>query len=234
MIVGRIWLRDNQALGRYGEFVAITMLPQVIDLHVHSSPDVVPRSQDDLELTASAATAGMRGLVLKSHHFPTAARARLAADHTVGLNVWGGLALNHTCCGGLNAAAVQANLAIGGRVVWLPTVSAAHHLAYLYGGGGDEHLRQLSGAERVVEVLGADGRPLKELRRVLDVIADHDAVLASGHLAPDEIVAVFACAREHGVRRLLVNHVDSPITPVRSGHAQALERAWGLLRTHVS
>jgi Family of unknown function (DUF6282) len=38
------------------------------------------------------------------------------------------------------------------------------------------------------------------------MIAEADAVLASGHMPPRSIIAVFEAAKEHGVRRLIVNH----------------------------
>jgi hypothetical protein len=45
---------------------------------------------------------------------------------------------------------------------------------------------------------------------VLDVVAAHDLVLASGHLAADETVRLFREAAARGVHRLLVNHPKMP------------------------
>jgi hypothetical protein len=38
------------------------------------------------------------------------------------------------------------------------------------------------------------------------MIAEADAVLASGHMPAPSIIAVFQAAKEHGVRRMIVNH----------------------------
>jgi len=57
-----------------------------------------------------------------------------------------------------------------------------------------------------VYVVFDDGTLLPAWHDVLDVIAAHDLLLASGHLSSNETVVLFRAAREHGVQRLLVNH----------------------------
>ena len=47
-------------------------LQGVIDLHVHAGPDVQPRKLDAVALARAARAAGMRALLLKSHHTITA------------------------------------------------------------------------------------------------------------------------------------------------------------------
>ena len=49
----------------------------VVDIHVHSDPDAVPRSIDAYDLAKLAKERGIRGLVLKSHYEPTATSAYL-------------------------------------------------------------------------------------------------------------------------------------------------------------
>ena len=82
-------------------------LEGVIDLHVHTAPDVRPRYMDDIEFTHAASRAGMSAVLLKSHHTLTSDRARLAEKHVSGIHVFGGLVLNDAvgglksdCCGG--------------------------------------------------------------------------------------------------------------------------------------
>ena len=103
-----------------------TSLAGVIDFHVHSGPDSRPRSVSDLEIARIAKRAGMRGLVLKNHFTMTADRAWLAMQEVPGLEIFGGVALNHSV-GGLNAEAVRQLAAFSGgrgKVVWLPTFDA--------------------------------------------------------------------------------------------------------------
>lgn len=183
-------------------------LAGAIDTHVHSGPDVVPRAQDDVELAQSAAAAGMRAIVLKSHHFSTADRAVIAGRQVQGLTVVGGLALNFPSCGGLNPDAVRAALAIGGRVVWLPTISAANNLAHVRRGAGSTHLGNLTSSVVAVAVVDPQGRPLAALDSIFELVAEHDAVLATGHLAHAESVSCIARAQELGVRRIVVTHPE--------------------------
>jgi hypothetical protein len=182
-------------------------LQGAIDTHVHSSPDTVPRAQDDIELARSAAAAGMRAIVLKNHHFPTADRAALAMRYVPGITVLGGLVLNATAAGGLNPEAVRTSLQIGGRVFWLPTISAENHLAFVAGVDPTAHIQNLT-SSRVPVPLVRDGKTVPELDPVLTLIAEGDAVLATGHLAPAEIVVVVERAQKLGVKRIVVTHPE--------------------------
>lgn len=178
-----------------------------IDTHVHSAPDTIPRAQDDIELARSAAEAGMRAIVLKNHHFPTADRAALVTRHVPDITVFGGLVLNATAAGGLNPEAVRTSLQVGGRVFWMPTVSAENHLAYVAGLDPRAHIQSLT-SSRVPVPLVRDGRTVPGLDPVLTLIAEADAVLATGHLAATETVLVAERARALGVKRIVVTHPE--------------------------
>ena len=52
-------------------------LEGVFDPHIHAGPDVMKRCMDDLDLARAAASAGMRGVLIKSHVESTAGRAYL-------------------------------------------------------------------------------------------------------------------------------------------------------------
>ncbi|TDE01148.1 DUF6282 family protein [Jiangella asiatica] len=167
----------------------------LIDLHVHSSPDVRARYADDLGVARDAAGAGMAAILLKCHVLPTADRARIADDAVDGVRVFGGVVLNEPV-GGLNPAAVRVALEIGGRCVWMPTEDAASHRRRAGGSGG----------LRVVDGLG---RITQDVRRILDLVAAHDAILATGHLSVSETVRLVGEAVSAGVTRVLVNHPDA-------------------------
>jgi hypothetical protein len=200
----------------------VNPLQGAIDTHVHSAPDLVPRAQDDIELARSAADAGMRAIVLKSHHFPTCDRAQLASRLVPAVEVLGGLALNATSCGGINKEAVRTTLAVGGRVIWLPTISAENHLAHLRGEGASQHLRDLTSSEVPVPVVDSRGRLVPALDAVLELIAEYDAVLATGHLAPAETVLVVERAAALGVRRIVVTHPELPLVGMPAGMQREL------------
>src|SRR5438270_4972509 len=78
----------------------------VIDIHVHSDPDSVPRSIDAFDLARLAKERGMRGLVLKNHWESTAALAWSVRKIVPGIEVFGGIDLNRSV-GGVNAAAIE-------------------------------------------------------------------------------------------------------------------------------
>jgi hypothetical protein len=50
-------------------------LAGAIDIHAHSDPDGTPRSIDAIDLAKLAKSRGMRAIVLKNHHEPTASLA---------------------------------------------------------------------------------------------------------------------------------------------------------------
>jgi Family of unknown function (DUF6282) len=92
----------------------------VIDMHVHSHPDVFGRSMDDIDVAQLAKARGMRGLVLKNHISETASRAALVMKVVPGIEVFGGIVLNNAV-GGVNPHAVEwMHRVYGGRgkVVW--------------------------------------------------------------------------------------------------------------------
>ena len=166
------------------------------DLHVHSSPSIMPRHQDDTSAVSSHESLGFTTIVLKSHEGSTAERASLA-----GSSVIGGVVLN-SALGGANSDAVQVAARLGGRIVWMPTVSARNHIQHQKSAALSVHR---SFELREVPVTD-ENRLLPEWFGVLESIAEHDMVLASGHLSASETVVLFRAARALGVERLLVNH----------------------------
>jgi hypothetical protein len=175
------------------------LIDDVTDLHVHGSPSLVARHASDADTVAGNASVGVSLSVLKAHEGSTAERALLVGDGAVG-----GVVLN-SIVGGANPDAVEVAARLGGRVVWLPTISAPAH----------------RGVElREVPVV-VDGRLDPPWHEVLEVVAAHDLVLASGHLTCAEALVLFAEARAHGVRRLLFNH---PVLPFLDWDAAAAPR----------
>jgi Family of unknown function (DUF6282) len=173
----------------------------MVDLHAHAAPSLLPRHGNEVQTVAAEHAVGFSTVVLKSHEGSTVERAA-----TVGKDgVYGGIVLNSPV-GGANPDAVEVAARLGGRVVWMPTVSSATHKA----GATSPELNVHHGFElSLVEVFDGD-RLLPAWHDVLDVVAAHDLVLASGHLAADETVRLFREAARRGVHRLLVNHPKMP------------------------
>ncbi len=184
------------------------LIDGVADLHVHGAPSLVARHGLDHEVVGAHAQVGVDLAVLKAHEGSTVERAALAAGRpeTEGVRVVGGIVLNSPT-GGANPDAVEVAARLGGRVVWMPTVSAPAHVASAAAPELSVH-RTLS--FRQVDVLDDAGALLPAWHEVLDVVAAHDLVLASGHLTCAEALVLFRAASAAGVRRMLFNHPRMP------------------------
>jgi hypothetical protein len=180
----------------------------VADLHVHGAPSLVERHGFDHEVLGAHGAVGVDFAVLKAHEGSTVERAVLAGqrDAAAGVTVVGGIVLNSPV-GGANPDAVEVAARLGGRVVWMPTVSAPAHIASSSSPELSVH-RNL--AFRQVDVLDGSGALLPAWQDVLDVVAAHDLVLASGHLTCRQALVLFRAAKAAGVTRMLLNHPRMP------------------------
>src|SRR5262249_2698672 len=115
----------------------LELLKGAIDIHVHSAPDLYPRISDHFEVARAAREVGFRALVIKSHNFGTAARARMVQKEVPGIDVFGSLVLNLPV-GGLNAVAVETAIKYGARQIYMPTVDSTNHPS-LTGGEIGQH-----------------------------------------------------------------------------------------------
>jgi hypothetical protein len=185
------------------------------DLHAHASPSLLPRHGDDAQTVAAERELGFSTVVLKSHEGSTVERAAIA-----GPGVYGGVVLN-SAIGGANPDAVEVAARLGGRVVWMPTVSSRTHKA----GASSPELSVHRGFELAPVDVVDDGALRPEWHDVLDIIAARDLLLASGHLSADETVVLFREARRHRVRRLMINH---PMMAFLHWNAEAAEVLQGL------
>lgn len=186
------------------------------DVHIHVGPDVMKRRITDTDLAPLFAEAGLAGFVLKSHYVPTGERASLV-NALGAAEAIGAITLNASV-GGLNPIAVEIAARSGAKFVWMPTVDSSNQRACLADDPAgakppmwaqlQDDLRAAGMAADPVEVLASDGSVLKETRQVLRLIAQHDMVLATGHLHGDEISAVVEAAAEEGVRRMVVTHPE--------------------------
>jgi hypothetical protein len=168
----------------------------VVDMHVHSHPDVFGRNLDDIDVAQLAKARGMRGIVLKNHVAETASRAALTMKVVPGIEVFGGVVLNKAV-GGINPDAVEwMHRTYGGRgkVVWLPTFEA------------DKHVKTLSRPDAVGLKVAPNGQVTPEMEAILKIIARENLVLATGHVHPEEIIAVVKRGRELGVKNMVVTH----------------------------
>jgi hypothetical protein len=184
---------------------ALIDMSGAIDLHCHPYPDLFPRLTDDAGVVEAAQAAGMRAIMIKCHHESSVSRAYLTAKLVPGVRVFGGVVLN-SYVGGINPAAVEAALRLGGKEVWMPTVDAAYH-AQLHGGtGGYDAQSGGKSAATGISALDEHGELRSEALEVLDLIAQHNAILGTCHLSPGEIAVLVGEARRRGVQKILITH----------------------------
>ena len=168
----------------------------VIDFRVHSHPDVFGRNMDDIDVAQLAKARGMRGIVLKNHISETASRAQLVMKVVPGLEVFGGIVLNKAV-GGINPDAVEwMHRLYGsrGKVVWLPTFES------------DKHVKTFGNKDAVGITVAPNGQVTPPMEAILRIIARENLVLATGHVHPEEVIAVVKKARELGVRNIIITH----------------------------
>ena len=168
----------------------------VIDMHVHSYPDVFGRNMDDIDVATLAKARGMRGFLLKNHISETASRAALVMKVVPGVEVFGGIVLNNAV-GGINPNAVEwMHRVYGGRgkVVWLPTFES------------DKHVKTFGKPDAKGLTVAPNGVVSPEMEAILKIIARENLVLATGHVHPEEIIAVVKKGKELGVRHMLITH----------------------------
>lgn len=175
-----------------------------IDLHCHPFPDLFPRLADDIDIAIAARDAGMDAMVMKCHHENTVSRAYLVQRVVPGIDVFGGVVLNHYV-GGLNPAAVEAALRLGGKEVWMPTVDAGYH-GEVHGGTGGYDSQAGGRQNAPIWVVDDNGRLVPEVLEILEMIAEFGAILGTCHLSPREIIALVTQAREVGVEKIVVTH----------------------------
>jgi hypothetical protein len=144
---------------------------------------------------------GMRGIVLKNHYDPTGGLAYMVRKQVPGVEVFGGVDLNLSM-GGMNAAAVEHMTQVTGalgRFVWMSTFDAENQVKY-------------SKENRPFVSVSRNGALLPETKDVIAVIAKHDLVLATGHVAPAEGLLLLREGRRQAVKHMVVTHaMQAPV-----------------------
>ena len=197
-----------------------------IDLHVHCGPEGIPRRYDPVSLATHIGESPLDSAVVKSHVINTSNWAEIA-HRTTGVHLYGSIVLNHYV-GGINAMAVRGALGPSHdgdpylKVVWLPTVHAASHVAAYrdrgevydippeWSGGIVSPLAMPIDSVKPIDLLAPEmRRPLDE---VLQLVAEYGLILATGHVGRDEIFFVVERAKSLGVDRFVITHptIDPP------------------------
>jgi microsomal dipeptidase-like Zn-dependent dipeptidase len=103
-----------------------------------------------------------------------------------------------------------------GKVVWLPTIDADNHLKTFHEPG--------AGLKAAI-----DGKVTPETEAVLKIVARENLVLETGHIAPDEILAVVKRGAELGARNILVTHAMAEVPNLSIDQMKEVARLGGYL-----
>ena len=188
------------------------------DLQIHVGPDVIARRIDDIDCAKEFLAHGMKGFVLKSHYIQTGERAQVVTKAVPGSRVYGAVTLNHSV-GGLNPVAVELAGRTGCKIVWMPTVDAQNETAGRLDGGSEKlpfwaKIQRELAAEGIspppLTVIDDSGALTEPARRVLERIAKHNMILATGHLGRKEIFALVRGAKDLGLKKVVVTHAEFP------------------------
>jgi hypothetical protein len=160
----------------------------------------------------------MAGFVLKSHYVSTAERASVVRAAVPGVQVLGAISMNRAV-GGMNPLAVEIAAREGARTVWLPTVDSVNESHEREAPRGAKvpvwvklqlELREQGLEIPPVPVVDQTGEILPATRTVLEMIARHQMVLATGHLSRDEIFAITDAGVEAGIETIVITHPEFP------------------------
>jgi len=186
------------------------LLVGAIDPHVHSGPSIANRAVDHLELARDCSKVGMAAIVTKDHDYAGVMTAWLINKHHPELTtkVYSSIVLNNVV-GGLNPYAVEHTAAMGGKIVWLPTLTAEQHFKWEKTSGwvhpaSTNKIRPAT----PIPVLDANRTVNDATKEILDVCAKTGMALASGHIHASETLIVFEEARRRGVERLIFTHPE--------------------------
>lgn len=194
------------------------LLVDAVDLHVHPGPSPFPRRIGIFEAARQAKEAGFRAIFVKSHHHSMVSDIHAVRDAvgSLPIPVYSGVALNNQV-GGLNPYAVELALQQGGRIVWFPTIASDKHICV-----HNDELKFPSPSTAMrkdvpVQIRDEQGDVRPEVRDILTLIREQDAVLACGHLDVPDIDVLIRTAHQMGLRRILVNHPNyiSGATPAQ-------------------
>ena len=199
-----------------------SLLRGAIDMHYHGYPEITLRVKSrlhDEEILKMARSLGMRGIVMKSQMWPTMGRVYHLRNHVPDIECFSSITLN-SITGGLSPWVVEAAARQGAKVVWLPTWNAA----YKKGEGGFSRMMKgwfpsLS-FEPGLSCVDSSGKLIADMQSIIKLAKDLGLVLCTGHISPDESLAVARESERIGFTRLVFTH---PLSAVGATLEQAKE-----------
>jgi hypothetical protein len=186
----------------------------VVDTHIHAGPELFRRIGDGVEIAALCREAGLRAVAFKAHHESTVGWVHYIRQMIDGIHIFGGICLNEYV-GGINPAAVLCALKMGGKFVWMPTMHAAYHIEVF--GKGTYGIRSMTVEGETgntgIRILEPDGNLCQEIVEIVDMVVEHNAIIGTCHLYPQEIEALVDLATSKGAKIMITHPYHFPREP---------------------
>jgi len=205
------------------------VLQGAYDIHVHAAPDVVPRSTDVVQLAKEANEQKMAGMLIKDHTTSTVGRAFALNRMLEGTcRFFSSLALNPPV-GFINAQAVEAALRSGADMIFFPTYGAENHITRWGRGKPPTAFPIANDATRGFSLADETGGGKERVNRILELVAEHDVVLGTGHLSPEEVLELIKRARKTGIRRIVVTHPSESVVDMNPDQQKEAARMGAMI-----
>lgn len=197
------------------------LLRGAIDMHYHHYPEIsleLKSRVEDIEAMTRARDSGVRAIVLKNHFWPTTSWAYYLQQIVPGILIYSSISLNISV-GGPSAWVVEIAARQGAKVVWMPTWSAARSASRI---GFTSFMKtwfpRITPALGIgLTVLDSSGQLLSEIKDIIKLSKELKLVISTGHLSPQESLAIAAEAERIGFEKLIMCH------PVSANIAATLE-----------
>lgn len=184
------------------------LLRGAIDMHCHGYPEItlgVKARLNDVETLELARDMGMRGIVFKSQMWPNIGQVHHLRQRVPDVECFSSIVLN-SVVGGLSPWVVEAAARQGAKVVWLPTWSSVHKLGL---DGFSKFMKTWFPSmifEPGLSCVDSSGKLTPEVRTIIKLAKDMDLVLCTGHIAPNESLAIAQEAERIGFTKLVFTH----------------------------
>ena len=190
------------------------LLRGAIDMHFHGYPEFsfdVPRRYTDEESAGLMVKAGMRGVVLKSHFWPTTGLAYYLRKAVPDLEIFSSITFNSSV-GGIQKWALESAVKQGAKVAWMPSWSAQNDIRR----NGVVHmirgylpsLEKFSEADGIA-IIDERGKLFPAIAEFLSLIKGYDMALFTSHISILESLELAREAKRIGFKKLILNHPDS-------------------------
>ena len=179
------------------------MMEGAIDVHCHIDFEFSAKErkrEPEFLWLPKAEALGMRGVVLKSHWWPTVnVVPYILSSVETKVALWSSVALNSTA-GGPNPCIIEACAELGGKMVFLPTWSARNDVERK---GFSNRIKSYYKSHAQVEnpnyyFLDDKGKLIPRGYEIIDACKVHDLTLGMGHVSWQESLEFIKAARDMG------------------------------------